>query len=371
MIPRRPIFTVRKIPLILWAFCICLTMTSSRVVADPGDSPVYSSNPLVAIVDGKPIRLDDIKNAQIQELMISLHTLQESRLREKALEILSEKNPELKQQKALRVDEKDIANFYETTPGIKDVGPYDQMRPEIREYLESARRQEHTDAAFQKAVDKGLVVNYLNPPNDFRLVVGVGSAMVWFTPNQDKPREIFFLEYSDFQCPFCRRVQKTIAKLRKKYSQQVQFGYRHFPLPFHKEAKKMAEAVECARDQGRFWEFHGYLYNNSDATFDTNQALKIARLVGVKDLKSFQSCWENGKYASRVLKDIEDGAKVGIQGTPTFIIGIYNPRDGAVSGEMFSGAVKEDKFVKVIEKFLALAEKKSTQNAPVAEIQRD
>ena len=117
----------------------------------------------------------------------------------------------------------------------------------------------------------------------------------------------------------------------------------------------MAEAVECARDQGRFWEFQSHLYNNSESSFNKNQLMKTARKVGVKDLKSFQTCWEGGKYQKRVLQDIEDGARIGIQGTPTFIIGLYNPGDGTVSGEMFSGAVLEEKFIDVIEKFLTLA----------------
>ncbi|NIP99362.1 MAG: thioredoxin domain-containing protein, partial [Nitrospinaceae bacterium] len=75
-------------------------------------------------------------------------------------------------------------------------------------------------------------------------------------------RKVFVLEYSDFQCPFCRRVQPTLKKLRKRYASKVQFGYRHFPLPFHKQAVRLAEAVECARDQGRFWEFQDILYRD-------------------------------------------------------------------------------------------------------------
>lgn len=352
---QKSILIIRKLPLLFWACLFFLALVSAGVDADPKSAPVYSNNSLVAIVDGKPIQLDDIKNARIHEMMVALHKLQESELRQKIVEGLYDRHPELKRTEAQRIEKKDLINFYETSPGIKDLGPYEQMEPEIREYLEESARQKYFDRVFQIAVEKGWVVNFLKPPNDFRLVAGVGSAMVWFTPNRDKPRRVFFLEYSDFQCPFCRRVQGTITQLRKKYSKQVQFGYRHFPLPFHNEAKKMAEAVECARDQGRFWEFQSHLYKNSESSFDKKQLMKTARKVGVKDLKSFQTCWEGGKYQKRVLQDIEDGARIGIQGTPTFIIGLYNPGDGTVSGEMFSGAVQEEKFIDVIEKFLTLA----------------
>lgn len=352
---QKSILIIGKFPLFLRACLFFLALTSASVDADPENAPVFSNNSLVAIVDGKPIRLDDIKNARIHEMMVALHKLQKSALRAKIIEALYEQHPELKSRKAPRIEKKDLINFYETKPGIKDLGSYGEMESEIRDYLEQSARQEHIDKVFQIAVEKDWVESFLNPPNDFRLDAGVGSAMVWFTPNREKPRKVFFLEYSDFQCPFCKRVQGTIAQLRKKYSKQVQFGYRHFPLPFHKEAKKMAEAVECARDQSRFWEFQSRLYNNSESTFDKNQAMKMARAVGVKNLKSFQTCWEGGKYQKRVLRDMEDGARIGIQGTPTFIIGLYNPDDGTVSGEMFSGAVLEEKFIDVIEKFLTLA----------------
>ncbi|MCH8208162.1 MAG: hypothetical protein IIA62_03750, partial [Nitrospinae bacterium] len=204
---QKSILIIRKLPLLFWACLFFLALVSAGVDADPKSAPVYSNNSLVAIVDGKPIQLDDIKNARIHEMMVALHKLQESELRQKIIEGLYDRHPELKRTEAQRIEKKDLINFYETSPGIKDLGPYEQMAPEIREYLEESARQKHFDRVFQIAVEKGWVVNFLKPPNDFRLVAGVGSAMVWFTPNRDKPRRVFFLEYSDFQCPFCRRGQ--------------------------------------------------------------------------------------------------------------------------------------------------------------------
>ena len=85
----------------------------------------------------------------------------------------------------------------------------------------------------------------------------------------------------------------------------------------------------------------------------------LAKQVGVKNLESFQNCWGNRKYLQRVQNDIKEGGSIGIQGTPSFIIGLYDPATGAVSGEMMSGALDEAKFVKVIEKFLTIAKKEN------------
>ena len=79
----------------------------------------------------------------------------------------------------------------------------------------------------------------------------------------------------------------------------------------------------------------------------------MAKRAGINNIRDFEFCWRNGKYAERVKNDIRDGVDLGIQGTPTFILGIYDQETRTVSGEMFSGAVSEDKFAQVIEKYLS------------------
>ena len=83
------------------------------------------------------------------------------------------------------------------------------------------------------------------------------------------------------------------------------------------------------------------------------EVLDIAKRAGINSIRDFEFCWRNEKYAERVNNDIRDGIDLGIQGTPTFIIGVYDQETQTVSGEMFSGAVSEEKFVQVIEKYLS------------------
>jgi len=160
------------------------------------------------------------------------------------------------------------------------------------------------------------------------------------------------LEYSDFQCPFCKRVQNTLNQLREHYGKEVQFGYRHFPLEFHKEAKYMAESVECARDQGKFWELHKLLYANTDPMSKTTLH-KYAKKAGISNIRRFQTCLKEGRYKDRVLNDLNEGMKLGIRGTPTFILGAYDASTHTVRGELLSGAVSEEKFKITIEKYLS------------------
>jgi protein-disulfide isomerase len=329
-----------------------LFLFPGRVYSDSNPTSYYSNNPVVAEVDDEPIYLDDLKHVRIQETLMQLHQMQTRILKEKILEKLAKKHPELSVQSTPAVSEAEIKKFYDNTPGIKELGGLKQVRVEIEDYLRNSYRNLFIEQQFQRAVKQGWAKIYLTPPNDFHLVAGIGSAMLW--SGENKTARVFVLEYSDFQCPFCKRVQKTLQKVRKRYPHSVQFGYRHFPLPFHEEAKGYAQAVECARDQDKFWQLQNWLYENLTHAIDDVQVLEAAQMVGVKNIDEFKSCWKKGKYKTRVEKDIRDGVEMGIQGTPTFVLGSYDHESGTVSGEMFSGAVSEEKFFKVIEKYLAL-----------------
>jgi protein-disulfide isomerase len=331
-------------------FCVFFIVGAAEVFA--GSTPVYLNNPIVAEVDGKPIYLDELKHIRIQEALKQLYEMQTRALKEKILDKLADKHPNLVAEQVPKVTQTEIKKFYDSNPGIKELGNISQVSVEIREYLEKSFQQVHVERLYQNAVQKGWVKVYLKPPNDFRLVAGLGTAMVWAEEKPPSTRRVFVLEYSDFQCPFCKRVQSTLEKVRNKYSKEVQFGYRHFPLPFHKEAHGLAQAVECARDQNKFWELQDLFYKNISNSASDKEILNLAKLAGVENMRDFEFCWNNGKYAERVKNDIRDGAELGIQGTPTFILGAYDPETQTVSGEMFSGAVSEEKFVRVIEKYL-------------------
>ena len=331
-----------------------LGVAPSPVAADSNELRPFTNNPIVAIVDGEPVILEDLKNAQIYAAMVQLYKMQSQVLKEKVLDKLAKSHPELKLTDAPLPSQGDVTRFYTNTPGIKEMGTLEKMRAEITEYLKKVYASVYLEERYQLAIEKGWAKVYLQAPLEFKLKAKINTAMLWFGEGSSFSRRVFLLEYSDFQCPFCKRVQGTLDKLRKLYSKEVQFGYRHFPLEFHKEAKYMAESVECARDQGRFWELQKIFYDNKDPVSRTNLH-QFAKKAGVKNMRRFQTCLKERKYKDRVSNDLREGMNLGIRGTPTFILGTYDPETHTVHGELMSGAVSLDKFKASIEKYLSIS----------------
>ncbi|HMN19206.1 MAG TPA: thioredoxin domain-containing protein [Candidatus Moranbacteria bacterium] len=148
--------------------------------------------------------------------------------------------------------------------------------------------------------------------------------------------KITFVEYSDFQCPYCVKFHATMEKVMKEYDGKVRWVYRHSPLPFHKAAPKAAEAAECAGDQGKFWEYAAVLTKNSqpDGTgLAVSDLKKYVSEVGLNE-QQFNECFSSGKFKEKIRLDVESGKKLGVQGTPaTFMI------DGTGNEQLISGAV--------------------------------
>lgn len=151
-----------------------------------------------------------------------------------------------------------------------------------------------------------------------------------------KNPQVYLVEYSDFQCPFCQRHFPTLQKILKDYGNKVALVYRHYPLSFHQNAQISAEASECASEQGKFWEYHDVIFQNAQADgtgLAPTDLEKYARDLGLNS-GQFNDCLAAKKYASKVNADLAQGSAFGVQGTPaTFVVG----KDG--NGELVSGAV--------------------------------
>mgnify|MGYP001571372552 CR=1 FL=1 len=137
--------------------------------------------------------------------------------------------------------------------------------------------------------------------------------------------KILLVEYSDLECPFCKKFHQTMKQVLKEYGDKVAWVYRHYPLPFHANAQKEAEASECAADQGGNITFWNYIDEILDRTtsngkgFPLNKLVPLAEELGL-DGKKFKTCLDNSTYAQKVKKGIEDAEKGGKLGTPTTII---------------------------------------------------
>ncbi|MBU0532880.1 DsbA family protein [Candidatus Micrarchaeota archaeon] len=142
---------------------------------------------------------------------------------------------------------------------------------------------------------------------------------------------LVMVEFSDFECPYCKNFwSQTLPQIERDYidTGKLQIVYRDFPLSFHPAAQKAAEATECADDQGKGWEMHDKIYENQ-ASLGSTEASAIVNFkswaseLGL-DRTNFDQCLDSDKYASEVQNDANDGAAIGIRGTPAFRLGKRN-----------------------------------------------
>jgi protein-disulfide isomerase len=170
--------------------------------------------------------------------------------------------------------------------------------------------------------------------------------------NPDAP--ISLIEYSDFECPFCKQFHATAKELIQSYGGKVNWVYRHFPLPIHNPgAQKQAEASECVNQLAgneAFWKFTDAIYARTKSNgngFPLTQLVPLAKEIGL-DENQFKECLDSDKPAPRVQDDIEEGARIGINGTPANIL-IQNNTGEVV---LKSGALPLDAFKADVDRLL-------------------
>lgn len=159
---------------------------------------------------------------------------------------------------------------------------------------------------------------------------------------------ITLIEFTDYQCPFCsRHFTQTYAQIKKEYidTGKVKYVLRDFPLGFHPNAQKAAEASECADDQGKFWEMHDMLFNKQQEWSNLPSGVETFKKYAA-DLKlnagTFNECLDSGKHQEETQKDMAAGSASGIDGTPGFWIlgpdGQTQKISGAYPFETFKSA---------------------------------
>lgn len=141
----------------------------------------------------------------------------------------------------------------------------------------------------------------------------------------DRQARILLIEYSDLECPFCKRFHPTAQQAVESFKGQLAWVYRHFPLDqLHSKARKEAEATECAAELGGndgFWKLTDKIYEvtPSNNGLDLSTLPDLAAQIGL-DKTKFKACLDSGKYAQRVESDYRSGIKAGVQGTPGNIL---------------------------------------------------
>jgi protein-disulfide isomerase len=236
--------------------------------------------------------------------------------------------------KAKPVEQAEVQAFYDRLKPRLGETKLEAVADQIRERLETQRIQEAHQALVQGLREQAKVEVKLEPPRIDVAAEGPSRGPA------DAP--VTIVEFSDYQCPFCKRAEPTVQEVVKRYPQQVRVVFRHFPLDsIHPLARPAAEAAACAEEQGKFWEYHALLFDKSPEL----DPATLKKLAGDSklDVAAFDACVASGKHKQRVEKDAEAGRAANVSGTPAFF----------VNGIPLSGARSLDDFVKLIEKELA------------------
>jgi protein-disulfide isomerase len=229
----------------------------------------------------------------------------------------------------------EVQKVYDENKGQLGTQTLDQVKPRIVEYLNEQKSEERRAAFIEELKKKHKTTVALRPP-----IVDVATAG---RPERGGGARapVTIIEFSDYQCPFCKRAEGSIDQVVKTYGDKVRLVFRDYPLPMHPQARPAAEAANCANAQGKFWDYHAKLFANQ-AALSEDKLKEYAKDVGLDSAK-FDQCLSVKPFKAAIDKDIADGEKVGVTGTPAFFI----------NGRMLSGAQPFEKFKEVIDEELS------------------
>jgi protein-disulfide isomerase len=330
-----------------------LVACTSAQTAPAEQAPPQTPDAVVAEVGGQKITLKEVderwqsmdpgERARVTQLMYQhrrnvLDQMVGDLVLENAAKAANLTVPEYLEQETRKrlqpVTDAEIEQFYEANKDRAQGRPLAELRQPIQEFLTSQRQQQARAQLVDDLAKKGTSVRVLlDPP---RQPVGVEPTDPVKGP---AAAPITIVEYSDYQCPFCARVNPTLDRVVQTYGDKVKIVFKDFPLPNHPEAPKASEAAHCAGEQGKYWEMHDRLFANQQA-LQVAQLKQYATALAV-DITAFNECLDSGKHANRVAENMRAGEALGVSSTPTLYVN-GRPVVGAQPFEMFKAIIDEE-----------------------------
>lgn len=228
----------------------------------------------------------------------------------------------------------EIAAWYKENQARVGGRTLDQIKPQIAAYLRNERRAAAESKLAQRIKEEKKVEITYQP---YRLQfnnVGAPTA-----GKKDAP--VTLVEFSDFQCPYCKGVVPALKQVEEKFGDKVQVVYRQYPLvSIHQFAAKAAEASLCANEQGKFWALHDAMF--ADQTkLSVSDLKQAARSLGLNG-KKFDECLDSGRFAEQVQNDQKEGQRYGVNGTPAIFIDGLPVDGGAVPYSVLETAIQKE-----------------------------
>ncbi len=211
---------------------------------------------------------------------------------------------------------------------------FEEVAPMVKSQLVSQKKQ-NLYSEFMDKLRKVAKLSYKIERPSFEVSMDDDAHI----GNPTAPVKV--IEFTDYQCPFCKKARPNIKQITDTYKDKVVYVLRDFPLSFHKFAKSAANAAQCAGEQGKYFEFSNKLWDNQQDL--TEEKFKsYATELGL-DVAKFDTCSTSNKYFKEIDKDQADGAAAGVTGTPAYFI----------NGKFLSGAQPFEAFKQIIDEELA------------------
>jgi protein-disulfide isomerase len=332
----------RQMPRIVWLAGVIFFSTLLLAAAETAD--------VLAVVDGQEITAADIEHrikGQLLKINNELYSVKkqavEALIAERLLNQEATKRGITPQQlvqqevtaKMKAVGDEEIEQFYNTHKARMGNQTLDELKDRIAQHLQDVQRRQRHQTLIGELRQAASIRMLLQPP--------IAEVAIDGAPTRGPENApVTLVEFSDFQCPYCVRVQPVLQKIRETYKDQVKLVYKDFPLPqIHPQAPKAAEAARCAREQDKYWDYHDRLFQ--DAKDLTPDKLKRYAADLQLDTAAFDACLDSGKYAAAVRQDMAQGAQLGVNSTPSFF----------VNGRFLSGAQPFSAFQALIDEVLA------------------
>jgi len=335
------------------SFVLSMFLVPSQNKFVPLGTPQESQPEIIAQVAGETISREDLETplaTKIYQLEMHAHNLKQGQLKkvinEKVLQreadargvtveqLIAEEAPS----QGIEVSEAEVNLHFRKNLGrlrSSRESP-EQLRDRIRAMLRQRNAQQRIEDYAKSLYPKYSVTIFLKEPEYPYFRVKLEGNFSLGPP--DAP--VTIIEFSDYQCPACRKSHEVVGKVREIYRDRVKWVFKDYPLESHKGAAKAAEAARCAGDQGHFWEYQDILFTSQEEP--TSERLReYAEKLGLNG-DAFQECLDTSRHEGQVKQDVAEAKSVGIDKVPTFIIG----------GKLAMGAPALEQFKEMIDEEL-------------------
>ena len=337
---------------VIWSTCLIFLLTVASY-AQPPDTVLATVNN----IEITQKQVDDSVTAQIYPLQQQLYAIRKAALENLITTKILESEAasrrlsieDLRKQLTIgevNVTRAQVEDAYKQNASFFATMSPDEARERLRLDLENQARMKYYRAGLDALRKKWPATMNFSPP------VFVSELDDGVSPVRGATNPVVtIVEFSDFECPFCKQVQTVLRQIVESYGRKVRLVFKHLPLEGHRNSLPAARAAYCAAEQDRFWQFHDAVFaagNLSPPVFE--QIASDLRL----GMPKFQECVAAERSRIAVVKDIEAARLLHIESTPSFV----------VNGKVINGALSFADFQKIIEQEMSqrVTQKQSSMN---------